>query len=279
MITGYQRPDTGYRFFTVSMTKFTSLYSTMDPHNQCKNCHSELQGPICHQCGQPVIRHRWTTNQVFRRFLHQISDLEKGFLYTVKKLFTAPHTLIANYWQGITVKAYGPFRYALIWTALNLLVNFWLGIDEMLQQALQPQVVTEEFSGEQIEEADQQFDAWLNMLVLLLIPIKSLITKWFFGKHGQNYGEHLIMNTYILGQQALITTFTQVLFYFLPFLLSGYLVFNFLVGLIYDSYVFKGLFKEKLVLIILKAFLIGLLGLVAFFGLLTLFSSLALWIA
>jgi len=245
----------------------------------CKHCQTPLEGSFCHKCGQPVIVGRWTAGKVFGKFLRQITDVEKGFLYTIRTLFTAPQTIIHNYWNGNTIKAYGPFRYAIIWTAINLLINFWLGIDQMLQQSLQPDMVTDEFSGQQIDSADQRFDAWLNMLVLLLIPVKSLITSWLFKKRAYNYGEHLILNTYVLGQQALITTFTQFIFYFFPFLMIAYIGFNFMIGWIYDSYVFKGVFKESWGWTVTKALLTGTLGLLAFALLIAGLSSLSLWIS
>lgn len=242
---------------------------------QCKNCDTFLQGPICHQCGQKQIIERWSTADLIRQFFHEITNIEKGFLYTAKGLFAFPGKLIRGYWNGKTINSYNPFRYVLILSAINLLINFWLGIDDLLQASLQPEILEEEFGAAKMQAVDQQFDSWMNILVLLLIPINSLISKWLFKKHEQNYAEHLILNAYIIGQQSLISSFTQFVFYFFPALFSGYLAFNFLVSLLYNTYLFNQLFNEGINKTFLKAILIGVLGIAAFFILVLISTSIA----
>ena len=245
-------------------------------HTICANCQSRLEGPFCHQCGQQTITKRWTSKILFGQFIQQFTNIERGFLYTTEQLFRAPGQLIRDYWRGSTVNYYNPFRYVLIWTAANILLNFWLGIDELFQASLEPAAVKDTFGAQQVEAADQQFDSWLNILVLLLIPVHSWMSKWLFQKHGQNYAEHLILNAYILGQLALVGCGTILIFYWVPDLISVFLIVNFLIGVVYNSYVFKSLFQEPWRLVVLKAFVIGVVGLVAFFAMVILFSSIAL---
>lgn len=49
---------------------------------------------------------------------------------------------------------------------------------------------------------------------LLLIPIYALATKISFYKEKQNYIEHIILNAYITGQQAIIYSVFPILMYF-----------------------------------------------------------------
>lgn len=243
---------------------------------KCKNCETELAGLICHQCGQRHLEERWSTSNMIKQFFQQVTNLEKGFLNTVKNLFSAPDKIIIDYWERITIDYYNPFRYVLIWLAINLIISFWLGIDDLLQESLQPSIVSDSFDPSKIAAADQKFDTWLNAIVLLLLPLFGLITRWLFKKSKKNYAEHLIMNAYMMGQQSLITSFTHFIFFFIPALFPIYLVFNFLVGLIYNTYVLKKVFREKLWLTIAKAILLGVIGLVAGIILITIASSLAL---
>ena len=242
----------------------------------CRNCGTELLGKICHQCGQKVIDQRWSTRAMFTQFLEQLTNIEHGFLYTGKWLFINPGQVIQDFWDRKTIRYFHPFRYILVWVAINLLINFWLGIDDMLQQSLQPAVVDQSFEQAQIDAADQKFDAWLNALVLLLLPVFALLTSWLFKKYRKNYAEHLIMNAYMMGQQSLITSFTHFIFYFFPALFVIYLPFNFLVGLVYNTYVLKQIFREALWKILLKAFVMGIIGLAVGFLLITLASTIAL---
>ena len=224
-------------------------------NKDCKNCGASLYGPVCHQCGQKAIDNRWTISILFGQFVNQLTNIERGFFFTIKALFAFPGRVIKDYWDGKTIIYYNPFRYVLILTALNLLVNFWLGIDDMLQSHLEPELFDHDFEESTMVAADRRFDNWMNFLVLLLIPISSLVTMAVFKRHQQNYAEHLILNAFILGQQGLMSSVTQPIFYFFPGLFAGYFLFYFLIGLIYDCYVFKQTFDEPLWLIILKSIL------------------------
>lgn len=230
----------------------------------CPNCRTALQGPICHQCGQKARTGRWTVRVLIRQFIQQLTDIEKGFLFTIKMMFVAPGVLVRNYWSGKTVNYYGPFKYLLIWTAVNLAVSFWLDIDDLLQQSLQPAALEQNLSAAEIEAADQQFDSWLNVLVLLLIPVFSFFTQKLFSKGKYNYAENVIMNAYMFGQQSMISTLTQFIFFLFPSLFVLYIGFNFSVSLLYNTYVFKQVFQENTWITLLKALLIGILGLIVF---------------
>ncbi len=247
-------------------------------NTNCANCQTPLQGPVCHHCGQVHQAERWNVPGLIRQFLQQITNIEKGFLYTLRTMLTRPEQLIKEYWQGVTIKAYQPFRYMLILVAVNLLINFSLGIDDLLQAQLQPSLVDEQFGAEEIAAADQQFDTWLNALVLLLLPAFALLTKWLFSNAQKNYAEHLIFNAFMIGQQSAITSVTHFLFYLVPPLFAIYLPFNFAIGVIYNSYVYRRLFENSWWLSIGKAILIGLIGLVVFFGLIGAASAIALWL-
>ena len=244
--------------------------------SDCKHCGRLISGPFCSQCGQRHIEHRWTSKILFGEFLQQITNIERGFLYTAKSLFTQPGRLIRQYWKGDTVRTYHPFRYLLIWLAINILINFWLGIDDLLQQSLQPEFIDEQFDSDRIAAADQRFDTWLNGLVLLLLPFFAGITYYLFKTYRVTYGEHLIMNAFMMGQQSLITSFTHFLFYFMPGLFSIYIIFNFAIGLGYNTYVFTRVFNDGLWKSMGKAFLMGVLGLLVFGGIIALASTLAL---
>ena len=244
--------------------------------NNCKNCSSIIHGKICDNCGQKVIDERWSTKVLWTQFFHQITNIEKGFFFTIKALFILPGKLIGDYWRGSTVKYYNPFRYVLILIAVNLLLSYWLGINDMLEESLQSTMVADEIEHDQIQKASQKFDNWLNFLVLLLIPVRSGITRFLFKNSKNNFAEHLIMNSYIVGQQSFISSFTQFIFYFSPSLFVIYMPFNFIVGVSYDTFVFRKTFNEHVLLSLVKALVTGILGIIAFLSLVYIFSFIAI---
>ena len=245
----------------------------------CKNCEQQLQGKICHVCGQKHYVRRWTLSELGGQFFAQLTNLEKGFLYTAKMLFVDPGQLIHDYWNGKTIPYYNPFRYMIILITINIIISASLGIDDLLQEQLQPAAVEESVSSERIDYADEQLGNWMNFLVLLLVPVTSLLTFFLFKKSKKNYAEHLIMNSFIFGHQGLYSSFTQFIFYTFPSLMKGYLIFNFLIGLIYNTYAYTKTFKETWWRVLLKSLLIGITGIIVFFTLIGAFSAAVLWIS
>ena len=225
----------------------------------CANCNELLHGKFCHQCGQKNRNKRWTTGLLIEQVISQTTNFEKGILRTIKSLFTEPGQLIKDYWNGKTINYYNPFRYVLIWVAINVLVSFWIGLDDLLQQSVQTEFVPTQDAGT-MENADEKFDSWLNFMVLLMLPIFSFLTYKFFPKKKKNYAEHFIMNSFMMGQQSLITSFTNLIFPIIPFHMAFFMVFNFLIGWTYNTYVFKQVFEEKLWKVAGKALIIGLIG-------------------
>ncbi|MDX1407484.1 MAG: DUF3667 domain-containing protein [Saprospiraceae bacterium] len=246
----------------------------MENHH-CANCGTSLHGQICHVCGQELITRRWSTRVLVRQFVNHLTNIEKGFLYTGRVLFTAPGKVITDFWVGRTVRYYHPFRYVIIWTAISLLINFWLGIDDMLQASLQPDQLEQTLGAERLSTADQKFDSWLNVLVLLLIPVNSYVSQLLFRRHQKNYAEHLILNAFVLGQQGLIGSFTQCIFYLAPSLFVLFIPANFLVGWVYSAFVFQRVFREGWARTSLKALAFSLASVAVYFGLVALFSTIA----
>lgn len=246
--------------------------------NSCKNCGTPLAGSICYECGQKVIKERWSVSDFCIQFIAQITNIEKGFTYTIISMFKNPGKVLTDYWTGCTIPYYNPLRFALILIAINLLVSFTLGINEMLAASMSDMNAVENIDPGHYEEASDTFNQWLNVLVLLLIPIRGLITWVLFRKKGHNYAEHLIMNSFIMGQQAFFSSITQFLFYFIPGIFVIYMPFNFLIGVMYDSWVFKSTFRDHIIIIILKAILVGIIGILVFLFLIKMMEQAVLMI-
>ncbi len=257
---------------------FGLMEDSGSPTMECINCREILQGPVCHNCGQKVIDKRWTVKGLTTQFLQQLTNIEKGFTHTAVMLFKAPGKLITEYWRGKTLPYYNPFRYTLILVAINILTSIGLGIAEMIQRDFSSFENDSEFSSQQMLIAEQDLWNWLNLLVLLIIPAVALMTFLLFRSKKKNYAEHLIMNTYIYGQQSLITIVTNLIFVVFPSLFSGYMVFNFLIGLAYNSYIYMRTFKEAWWLVLIKALVVGVVGLIVLMGLITAFIYIYLFL-
>lgn len=92
------------------MSSTASANHTAQKLNHCANCETELLGPHCHACGQPV-------KGMVRHFSSIIGDLFDTLLAfdsrtwkTVPSLFFRPGFLTAEYFSGRRVRYVSPVR-------------------------------------------------------------------------------------------------------------------------------------------------------------------------
>jgi len=228
---------------------------------KCRNCETELNGNYCHACGQSAnIRQ---INLLF--VLHQLRDgifqVDRGFFYTAKELFLRPALTLDNYLTGKRIRYFKPVSYVMILGTVFALLNHWLQLDDISDTKL----VTDS-----IKTAYADAQEWINtrytLFSFLLIPFFALSFYLFFRKEKYNFFEHLVINTYLIGQQFLIHIIL------IPVIWIGGVIAGFnLVGLfmfIYTVWVYQQLFSNKsLVIRLIKsvcAYIIGFLMVTVF---------------
>ena len=243
----------------------------MEPTNNCRHCGTALQGAFCSHCGQKHLTERFTAKGFFLSFLATITNLESGFWHTMKMLFLRPGRVIANYTSGNIKPYYPPLRYTFIIIGLSVLINLSLGSFELtssgITDAINPGLDEEgRAASKRTQEALTPF---LNFIPLFLLPFIGYFTYRFFRKKNYNYGEHLILNTYTMGQTTVIG---------LPFVTSLTLGtgipwyglgLSVLIWSGYQAVLFKRLFKTGWVrgfLQSLVSYLLGYMGFMVFVG-------------
>ena len=76
----------------------------------CQNCGTELLGPHCYKCGQPIhglVRH---FGSIVGDFFDSVFDLDSRMPRTVWPLFAKPGYLTAEYFEGRRVRYVSPVR-------------------------------------------------------------------------------------------------------------------------------------------------------------------------
>lgn len=230
---------------------------------ECKNCSTPFDGSFCPNCSQKVLNGRFTIKQILRDLFQMITNLEKGFWYTMKELFIRPDQVIKEYLSGVTIKYYNPFRYYIIIVAVSALLQIWLGVFD-LQQA----TIRETFNPNMTEEELQRQLAYmenvkkfLNIIPLIVLPFIAAFFYFVFRKQDWNLAEHLVSTTYIYAQTAIIGIFLMSSFYFFPEYISYSLPASFLISSLYFAYVYNRLFSMSF----LKAFFMSLLSMIGGF--------------
>lgn len=230
---------------------------------ECKNCQSTFEGIYCSKCGQKYIEDRFSLRQILRDLFQMITNLEKGFWFTMRELLVRPDQVIKAYLSGITVKYYNPFRYYFIIIAVSALLQVSLGIFDLQQTAIRdtfnPNMSEEELQRQlAIMEGVKKF---LNFIPLIILPFVSTFFYWIFRKRGWNFAEHLISSTYIYGQTAVLGLFVLLGLYFFPQYISYSIPVSFLISSLYFGFVYRKIFSMSFG----KAFFLSLISLVGGF--------------
>lgn len=151
----------------------------------CRNCEQTCSGNFCSSCGQSLSVNRINMHFVLHDLQHGLLHFDNGLFYTIKELLINPGSTIKDFIGGKWMKYFHPLSLLLILTAIY-----------------------EIFSPKQ--KFDATNDAFLNafynifnyllehrnLLILLILPITTLITKIFFRKQEYNYFEILVLESY-----------------------------------------------------------------------------------
>lgn len=156
----------------------------------------------------------WSSARVSRinlpGFLNDISEdllqVNRGFFFTLSELYTRPGESLKEFLDGKRKNHFKPIAYVLTLSTLYFLIaqltdqKIW--IDDLLTGWMEGAI---ELS------TDAEIPAFLIWLAdnyayvtLLLLPVFSLSSYLSFKKFGNNYLEHIVINSYITGQQAII---------------------------------------------------------------------------
>lgn len=179
----------------------------------CKNCGEIIDGNYCSHCGQKTSVGKITASNILDEVATSVFQINRGFFFTVMALFKRPGSAIKEYLDGQRKKYFKPIAYVLTLSTVYFLVsratgqNTWMG-----------DIITGWSNG--IIESDENIDVplvlrWFSKnfayTTLLLLPVFSLASFLSFRGLGRNYVEHLVINTYTTGQQAILYSFFALL--------------------------------------------------------------------
>jgi len=135
-----------------------------------------------------------------------IFQVDRGFFYTLIALFRRPGHAIQEYLDGKRKAYFKPVAYVLTLSTLYFLVSQVTGQNTWLDDIVTGWSNGALDLGEQttVPTVLRWFSANFAYTTLLLLPVFSLASFLSFRRFGRNYAEHLVINTYTTGQQALI---------------------------------------------------------------------------
>lgn len=159
----------------------------------CKNCQYPLNDRYCAHCGQKADTGRITFSFLLHELLHFFTHLEKGFLFTTKRMVLNPGEAITAFVAGSRKRYQPPVSYFLIWISVLFLTLYLL---EMLFGE-NVAINYREYFG---PGASTHFAIrHLALVLTVVIPFQALYLKILITGRRYYFAECLVVAVYVLG--------------------------------------------------------------------------------
>jgi len=178
----------------------------------CKNCQHTINGNYCPNCGQRTTVARINFSNFSKEFTTSVFQIDRGFFYTLKELFLRPGKSIREYLSGKRKNHFKPIAYVLVLSTIYFLMSQFFGTQTYLGDALEGFAEgTKDRAGEDEKiTVLKWFVEHYAYTTLFLIPVYSLASYLVFYRVGYNYLEHIVLNSFITGQQAIFYSISSV---------------------------------------------------------------------
>lgn len=179
----------------------------------CLNCGNKLTNKYCSGCGQQADIHRITfKNFIFHDVLHGTFHIEKGMLFTAKEALTRPGKAALDYISGKRKRYYNVFYLILITIAIMIFARHFgdfFGSNDRVEV-----VETKQYINEASKKIDELFAQKNKIIIFLFVPFAALNSFILFRRKKLNLSEHSIIAGMILLGVLLISTVSNILFWF-----------------------------------------------------------------
>ncbi len=241
----------------------------IDKKMNCKNCGKIVEEKFCSYCGQNSKVGKINLSNFLNEISESIFQINRGLFYTLKELFVRPGHSVKEFLNGKRKNHFKPVAYVLTFSTLYFLISRLVGENTWMTDLILGLSKGANDSENGIEIPS--FLTWLSenfaYATLLLLPIFSFASYLGFLGFGRNYLEHIVLNSYATGQQAIFYSIFILLKIFID---SKYLeMIPFLISISYAFWVFWQFFiKGNRIINILRSILTYVLYLIFSFGLL-----------
>ena len=171
----------------------------------CKNCGHKIDGNFCSQCGQNSNVSRITLGGIAQELSENLFQVNRGLFFTIKELFLRPGLSIDDFIDGKRKNHVKPIAYVLTLSTLYFLVTKFTGQNTYLDDFISgfKVGVSESNSGMELLNVVTWLAQNYAYGALLLMPIFSFASYLVFYGFGKNYLEHMVLNSFVTGQQAI----------------------------------------------------------------------------
>ncbi len=161
----------------------------------CINCNNEHNSRFCPNCGESSSVPKITFSSIFNDGFSTITNMDKGFLFNVKNLFSNPNKTVTDYINGKRKNIFNPISFLIIAITIYLITDSLIEVNHEVSKTNSEVYSVGYEAGKFIKLYFKYF--WILSIVWL-----SLSTKLIFGKY--NFAEHLAINSFVIGQSTLV---------------------------------------------------------------------------
>ncbi|KAF1726465.1 hypothetical protein CSC78_05055 [Pseudoxanthomonas japonensis] len=207
------------------MRRFHAMGMAMSDMGKCANCARAMAGPeqkFCPACGQPTPAHRIDWHFLGHELEHSVLHMDRGVLYTLKRLMLRPGLLIRDYIEGRRAGIVKPLLLIMMTGAAATVMAHYALDGDALGASLTAGM--EAGAGHQSDMNAKQAEAmarmgkvfgvvkdWMNrhltLITLLLLPVQAAAFKLTFRRFKQiNYPEWLVITSFLMAQLFVVWT-------------------------------------------------------------------------
>lgn len=160
----------------------------------CKNCTQIINENFCANCGQKKFK-RINRKYIFDELQYTFLHANKGLFYTLKNLIRNPGKTAREYIEGNRVNHYKPLLLAFVIAGIATFLAYSVLHTKEIMLAFYAE---NKLMSPLMIDVMSLVSKYNTIVLILMIPFFALTTKIAFRKWGNNYYEHIIMNSYIL---------------------------------------------------------------------------------
>lgn len=176
---------------------------------KCKNCHSNVSGNFCANCGQRTNIQALSLKTLLQELSDNVFQINHGLFFSIVEFSKRPGISVSNYLACKRKRYLQPIAYAFTLASIYFLLS------QFIEQSTFFDQITEGFKlASDNSEQDKLALSILNWFsknyaftALLIVPLFAGASKLAFINKGRNYLEHLVLNLYITGHQTLFYSF------------------------------------------------------------------------
>lgn len=190
----------------------------MQDSSACANCLRAIDASdqhFCPACGQPTPAHRIDWRFVAHELEHNVLQMDRGMLYTLKHLLFSPGQLIRDYIDGRRARHVKPLFLITVSAAFVVFATSYLADGDVMQATFDQATSglrnagNPAFDPTPIARAFGVANAWMNhhfaAVTLMLLPIEALAFRLAFWRWQRlNYPEWMVITAVITAQTLIV---------------------------------------------------------------------------